>query len=299
MRKYVILLIISLLVFSGSGYAQTNENAGTRVGQFLKIGAGARVSGMGEAFSAVADDVNAIYWNPAGLMQIEDKQASFMHNEWFYDLKYEFLAYCQPTQKGVAGLSLTYLRMGDFEGKDKDDNPTGNFSAGDFALSIAYATPVNENLHLGITGKFIQQKIEVEKSNTLAIDIGLLYFNPSNKKVKMAGVIQNLGPRLKFVKEREKLPLTYKLGASYKMDKLILAGDITTPTDNDTRLNLGIEYNYTPTLSFRVGYNSQNDLDSGWTLGTGINVHNLQIDYAFIPYGELDKTHRFSLTKRF
>lgn len=299
MRKYVILLIITLVVFSDSGYAQTNENAGTRVGQFLKIGVGARVSGMGEAFSAVADDVNAIYWNPAGLMQIEDKQATFMHNEWLYDLKYEFLAYCQPTQKGVAGLSLTYLRMGDLEGKDKDDNPTGNFGAGDFALSIAYATPVNENLHLGINGKFIQQKIEVEKANTVAIDIGLLYFEPSNKKVKIAGVIQNLGARLKFVKEREKLPLTYKIGISYKKDKLILAGDITTPTDNDTRLNLGIEYSYTPTLSFRVGYNSQNDLDSGWTLGGGINLHNLQIDYAYIPYGELDKTQRFSLTKRF
>ncbi|MEW6095446.1 MAG: PorV/PorQ family protein [bacterium] len=299
MKKYMVLLIIVVLRFYVSVYAEENQDAGTCVGQFLKIGAGARACGMGEAFCAVADDVNAIYWNPAGLGQIKGKEATFMHNEWLYDLKYEFLAYCQPFQRGVNAISITYLRMGDLEGKDKDDNPIGNFAAYDYAVSIAYSIPANEDVYVGIAGKFIHQKIEKEDANGTAIDIGVLYSDPLKKGFKTAVVLQNLGTKLKFVQERENLPLTYKLGVSYKKDKLILAGDITKPKDNDTRVNLGAEYLPTSILALRVGYNSKNDLDSGWTFGAGFKLEALQIDYAFVPYGKLDDTHRFSLTTRF
>lgn len=300
MRKYIGLLLIALIMsFAISVYAGTDEKAGTCVGQFLKIGAGARACGMGEAFSAVADDINAISWNPAGLMQIKGKEATFTHNEWLYDLKYEFLAYCQPTKRGVLGFSLTYLSMGEMEGKDKDDNPIGNFDAYDNALSIAYAVVANEKVYAGINGKFIHQKIESEDANGVAIDIGVLYHDPANEKFKASWVLQNLGSSLKFVQKSEELPLTNKFGLSYIMNKLILAGDVTMPKDNKTRLNLGVEYLHTPVLTFRVGYNSQNDLDSGLTLGIGFALKPIQIDYAFIPYGELDNSHRFSLTKRF
>ncbi|MFH1563184.1 MAG: PorV/PorQ family protein [Nitrospirota bacterium] len=297
MRKYMLLLV--LVIFAVSVEAETNENAGTCVGQFLKIGAGARPCGMGEAFSAVADDVNAIYWNPAGLMQITEKEGTFMHSDWLYDLKYEFLAYCQPTKKGVSAISLTYLRMGDMEGTDNDANLIGDFGAYDYALSMAYAMPVNKNVHAGITGKIIQQKLEKENAKAIAVDIGILYFDPEKEGFKIAAVLQNLGSKLKFVQEPESLPLTCKFGAAYKKDKLTLAGDLTKPQDNDARLNIGAEYLHIQNLAFRLGYNSQNDLDKGWTLGVGFILKALQIDYAFIPYGELDNTHRFSLTKRF
>lgn len=295
MEKYII---VGLVLWASYLQAEVNENVGSCAGQFLKIGVGARACGMGEAFSAVADDVNAIYWNPAGLMQIKEKEVTFTHNEWLSDLKYEFLAYSQPTPQGVSAFSLTYLRMGEIEGKDKEDNPIGNFAAYDYALSIAYAIPANENLDLGINFKFIQQKIEKENADGMAIDMGLLYLDPSNEKFKIAAVLQNLGSKLKFVQQRENLPLTYKLGVSYKINKLTLASDVTTPEDNKTRINLGIEYFPTTNLAFRLGYNSQNDLDSGWTLGAGFRLKTLHIDYAFIPYGELDNTHRFSLTKK-
>lgn len=299
MKRYMMLMIIAVVISSEFVYAKTNENAGSCVGQFLKLGAGARPAGMGEAFSAIANDVNAIYWNPAGLMQIKEKEATFMHSEWLYDLKYEFLAYCQPTNIGASAFSITYLRMGDMEGKDKDDNPIGNFGAYDYVLSAAYAIPANENVHIGITGKFIRQKIENSTAKGLAIDIGILQLDPLPQGFKIAAVLQNLGSTLKFVKQRENLSLTYKLGMAYTKDKLTLAGDITKPEDNNTRLNLGAEYLPTPNLAFRLGYNSQNDLDSGWTYGAGFRLKTLQVDYCFISYGELDDTHRVSLTKRF
>lgn len=297
MKKYIVIGLVFLLV--SSLRAEMNKNVGTCVGQFLEIGVGARPTGMGEAFCAVADDINAIYWNPAGLMQIKGKEVTFMHNEWLYDLKYEFLAYCQPTKVGMCAFSLTYLRMGELEGKDKDDNPIGNFTAYDYALSIAYAVPANENVYVGITGKFIQQKIEKEKTSGIAIDIGMLYLDPSRKGFKVGAVLQNLGSKLKFVQKSESLPFAYKIGVSYKNDKFTFAGDITNPEDNDIRVNLGIEYVPVSILTLRIGYNSQNDLDLGFSFGAGFRLKSSQIDYAFTPYGELDNAHRFSLTTRF
>ncbi len=297
MKKYILMIVVMILAVAVE--AKTNENAGTCVGQFLKIGVGARPCGMGEAFSAVADDVNAIYWNPAGLMQIRGKEGTFMHSEWLYDLKYEFLAYCQPTQKGVNAFSITYLRMGDMEGRDKDENPLGDFGAYDYALSMAYAIPANNNLYTGITGKIIHQKIEKESAKAIALDIGILYLEPAKQGLKLAAVLQNLGTKLKFVQEDESLPLTYKFGAAYNKNKLTLAGDLTKPQDNDARANIGVEYLHTQNLAFRLGYNSQNDLDKGWTLGAGFKSNSIQFDYGFIPYGELDNAHRFSLTRRF
>ena len=88
--KYLITII--LLVFSFSEIKPQlfpvlgGQRAGISTAQFLKIGVGGRASAMGDAFVAVANDVSALYWNPAGLTQFQDNQIIFSHNEWVVDL---------------------------------------------------------------------------------------------------------------------------------------------------------------------------------------------------------------------
>jgi len=53
---------------------------------------------MGESFCAVADDINALYWNPAGIAQINERQATFMYSDWLEEIKYNYLAYFHPMQ---------------------------------------------------------------------------------------------------------------------------------------------------------------------------------------------------------
>ena len=67
------------------------QRAGISSLQFLKLGAGARAAGMGEAFVAVADDASALYYNPAGLAQFDDNEIMFTHTTWLIDLEHEFL----------------------------------------------------------------------------------------------------------------------------------------------------------------------------------------------------------------
>ncbi|MBL8016044.1 MAG: UPF0164 family protein, partial [Ignavibacteria bacterium] len=94
MKKIIYILLIFIFGVSCS-YSQLipqlgNQRAGTSSLQFLKIGAGARATGMGETFIAVSNDITALYWNPAGLMQFEESGVHFSHTEWLVDLNHEF-----------------------------------------------------------------------------------------------------------------------------------------------------------------------------------------------------------------
>ena len=85
MKKIVYIFLI-FLVSGACSYSQLipqlgNQRAGTSSLQFLKIGAGARATGMGETFIAVSNDITALYWNPAGLMQFEESGVHFSHTE--------------------------------------------------------------------------------------------------------------------------------------------------------------------------------------------------------------------------
>ncbi|MBE2219783.1 MAG: UPF0164 family protein, partial [Ignavibacteria bacterium] len=94
MKKYIYILLVLFLAEAVS-YSQLipqlgNQRAGTSSLQFLKIGVGGRATGMGETFVAVSNDITALYWNPAGLMQFEENGVHFSHNEWLVDLNHEF-----------------------------------------------------------------------------------------------------------------------------------------------------------------------------------------------------------------
>ena len=92
------LLFTVMLLWSGHGYAVTN--VGTSGAQFLKIGPGARVDSLGGAFGAIADDVTAIYWNPAGLSQLAaTTPVSGTHTVWLADTRYNFLAFRHAGRK--------------------------------------------------------------------------------------------------------------------------------------------------------------------------------------------------------
>src|SRR5687767_4320158 len=109
MRKFFAAL--GILVFS----ARLLLAAGTSSAQFLKMGAGARAAAMGNAFTAVADDVTATYWNPAGLGQIKNAQMSLMQNAGLIDTQYQYLAAAAPYKSRALGVSLYRLDHGSID----------------------------------------------------------------------------------------------------------------------------------------------------------------------------------------
>lgn len=300
------IIIILCMPFSNSHAGEINENAGTSAGQILKISVGARAASMGESYVAAADDVYAGYWNPAGLIYVGTSQIGFMHNEWFEDIRHEFLGYVQPIGDfGTISGSIAYISMGELEKTDETGNSNGTFHPYNILLSLSFGKRLNGSIALGFTSKFLQENIDVESAQAFAFDIGGLYFLPGTKLV--LGVnIQNLGTEMKFVEESFPLPRNIKVGAAYKMldNALTIVTDVNKPRDGNLNLGLGIEYKIMGIVNLRTGYKyniSGNDLGSlsGLRTGIGIDIRDYNLDYAFAPYGELGQAHRISLVASF
>src|SRR3989339_2044429 len=116
MRNLTAVLAVLGVVFCSVLQANASfskNDAGTSAAQFLKLGAGARAAGMGEAFAAVSDNADSIYWNPAGLNKIEGKSLSVMHAAWFEGITYDWASYAQKIgNAGVVGIGVQYLSCG-------------------------------------------------------------------------------------------------------------------------------------------------------------------------------------------
>jgi hypothetical protein len=295
-----LAVVVGAVILASFSLAQA---AGTSAAQFLKLGAGARAAGMGDAFCSVSDDANATYWNPAGLAQIEQAEVSMMHNSSLQDTAYQFLSGVIPMGNGVLGGFIQRLDAGTIDKYSASDVKSGSFDAGSTALGASMGRKVGENLLLGVTAKFVSESIEDESATSFAGDFGLLY----KKDIATFGLsVQNVGPAMKMVSESSPLPLTVRAGASRRFcnQKLLGAIDAVKPNDNDLSVNTGVEYKVNDMLSLRGGYKfGGSSLDvSGITninAGVGVTFNRFNFDYSVSPFGDLGIAHRVSLLFRF
>lgn len=308
--KGLKLIMIGVIILGLGSFAYAGE-AGEKGSVFLKLGQGARAIGMGETFVAVADDINSLYWNPAGLTNINDITGTFMYSDWLAQIKYNYLGAVVPVEQlnGVIGASITFLDSGDIDKTDEGGNRIGTFEGKDLSLSISYARKLDENSLIDSIGgnlKYINRKIDRKESTGFAIDIGGMKTLRGVNGLKAGWCIQNIGVKTSaFVNDKDGLPLTIKAGiANDKLlnEALTLALDVNSPSDNKINVHLGAEYRFRKFLAFRVGFKTdtidEHGTLSGITAGLGFKIPqaNLTLDYAFVDYGKLDDTHRISLT---
>lgn len=161
--------------------------------EFLNIGVDAAAFGMGKAVTATSNDVNAIYWNPAGLTKLKDQQASLMHAEYFQGIaKYDFIAYAKPiTNTSTLGISLIRFSVDDILNTTQLIDSNGNidynrislFNASDMALHVGFAKQVlMKNFDFGINAKIIHRKIgNFAQSWGFGLDAGFQYESDSYK----------------------------------------------------------------------------------------------------------------------
>ncbi|OGS27286.1 MAG: hypothetical protein A2297_00365 [Elusimicrobia bacterium RIFOXYB2_FULL_48_7] len=295
-RKALIILLVGLplMVFFSLPDLYAG-NPGTAGLQFLQIAPGARPTGMGEAFCAISDDSNAIFWNPAGLSQIQKKEVSFLYNQWIENIQLSYLTLVIPFESNVIGISVEYLSIGDIQGRDEYGNTTNVFSPYDLSAGISFSKPVSSNMLLGAAFKAITEANDNVQSSGFAVDLSALYFCGIKKNIALGLNIQNLGPEMTYAHETVPLPLNIKIGASYKPnDTLALAYDINQPNDAGTKMNMGAELLSLKPLIIRAGYGIGYDLPASYA-GIGLVLNNLKLDYGFRTTG----SHQISLSASF
>lgn len=178
------LYILPLLLCVSFAKAQTARKYSN---EFLNIGVDAAAFGMANSVIAQTGDVNSGYWNPAGLIHLQDKQISLMHASYFANIaQYDYAAFAMPVdEKSALGISVIRFGVDDIMNTTElidqngviDYNRISLFSAADYAFNISYARQLSvEGLSLGANAKVVRRVIgEFAKSWGFGIDLGLQY----------------------------------------------------------------------------------------------------------------------------
>jgi flagellar motor protein MotB len=306
----VIIGVICTLLLANVYKIGYSKGAGRCGGIFLRLDSSARAAGMGSVYTAIADTSEALFYNPAGLAQIEVPSSYFMHTEYLHklDIYSEYFAHAHKLKSGWLGLGMIYLHTTDIRREEESGEEQGQFENKELSFNLSYSKLLEKNLYLGGSIKYLHDRLEKYIAKSIALDLGVLCKNFLIDNLNIACVLQNLGPALKHYQEKSPLPLDIKLATAYKKhlfpNSLLFKGTLTSacdfiikPIERDTELNLGFEYNFVDCLKLRLGLENIFDkkkASGNISCGIGIRIFNYEIDYAYLPWQHFGNVHRFS-----
>jgi hypothetical protein len=175
----ILLLFTSIITHAQAVRKYSNE--------FMNIGVDAAALGMSNAVTAFTGDVNSGYWNPAGLLKIEDSEASLMHASYFANIaQYDYIAYAKPIDdRSAYGISVIRFGVDDILNTTELIDGQGNidynriklFSVADYAFTFSYARKLQvQGLQYGVNAKVIRRTIgEFANSWGFGFDVGLQF----------------------------------------------------------------------------------------------------------------------------
>ncbi len=302
------LTLLIFVICAASVTAKTVTKTGTTAAKFLTIGVGSRANGMGDAFTALANDGTAMYWNPAGIANLERMEIVSNYCQWIADINIMYFGLVLPfNQYGTFGINATHLSAGEME-VTTEANPEGTgefFNSGSYAIGLTYAKTLTDRFLIGGNLKYINEYILNSSAGSVAIDIGTLFKSPF-WGIRFGASISNFGGKMQITGEdltvtkdidetisgnnesvnaylatdKFDLPLMLRVGLSgdigkSKMIRTTWAVDAIHPNDNSEYINLGLEMGLLNDLIIlRAGAKAlyMKYRDENLSLGGGLNI---------------------------
>lgn len=325
MKFTLIIILLLSFTYPLMGQISVKKTAQTSM-KFLSVPVGARGSAMGDAFTAVCEGAEAMFWNPAGMARINNKwDISGGYNQWIADIKHwHFDVVYNAPLIGVFGVNVTWVDYGVFYGTVRSEtDPSGYIEMGEFepvalTAGLAYSKQVSDRFSFGVNLKYISQDFgdayigEVydydtvgNKYSTFAFDFGVLYYT-GIKDLRLGVCVQNISQELEYIEDAYSLPYIIKIGLAMDLLKafgmedpshsLTLAIDAAHPRDFTERVHFGLEYWLYEMIALRAGYKLNYDEDNV-SLGVGLREKRtgIKVDYAYNPFGNLSEVHRVSV----
>lgn len=216
-----LLRVFLFLLFLSGGSQLMAQSGGNSIYSFLNLTGSAHAAGLGgNAIATYTDDLTLVYQNPA-LLQKE------MHNHLalnFAGLKggitFGDVAYARDFKNtGVFSGNLHFISYGDFDRRTIENEKTGEFSAGEYALSFSWSKALDSALFLGVALKGIYSDLDEATSMGVAADAGLTWHN-REKQWTASLVVKNIGRQIStYYDENEDLPFEIQFGISKKLPK--------------------------------------------------------------------------------
>ena len=213
--------IISYVVMAGLLMAAVNayafEKVGTTSFQFLKVMSSARSCAMGEAFTAVAGNADAVFFNPAGLTRVQNLDASVDYLDWFLDITHiAFAGAYRVPAVGTFGVQIIATDLGEIKETSVEAlgfvdgvylGYTGNtIKPGDQVFGLSFARELTDKFSFGMTAKYAREDLGVQSTGNIIFDGGLIY-HTGFRSLELAASVRHFGPEVRFYDEIE-LPRT-------------------------------------------------------------------------------------------
>jgi len=320
-NKIFILLTLTLFSF-GFLSAGDIDRVGTASGTQTLVPAGARGLSMGGSDIAYTRGTESIYWNPAGLADLEKGEALFSNRNILANINLNYVSMGYSIGNNSLGLSIKSFNFGEIE-KTTVQHPDGTgatFSPTFATIGAVYSRQMTSRINFGMRPKVIYENIEQASSTSFAFDFGLQYRNLFNVNGLGLGLfIKNIGTDKlfdgsglltysrdkndekptshneyrKIQTESHNLPTLIKLGTTYKFEmgnnEVTLATAYKRKNFAKDVLNLGTEICFYDMLYFRTGYNfdiGEVDIEEG-----NVDTDNYGAsDYQFTIGGGLQYT---------
>ncbi len=300
MKTQIFKLIAALMVLAGFSSSLWAKGAGTSGGLTLIETSGARSAAMGEAFSAMSNELCAMNYNPASLGTLKTGQASFMYQKGLVEDSYGQFIIGAPRKNGAWGLQVGYYNGGDMEVSfDGNTSQTVNAQR-DLMLNFGYGWNVRES-SIGLNLKYLSSElIEREKATAYAADFGLSM--PVGSRLRIGGAVQNFGTQMKYVDEGDNLPRIVRAGMAINLIQgrsplTLLMDSPYFMNEAELRPAVGLELGL-GVLALRAGYRKLGDANE-FSVGTGFLLGRTSFDYSFGMMQDFDSQQRVSLSMRF
>ena len=299
-KKGSFLFFLTLATCYLTLMAHALGQAGTDIA-ILNAGVGARALGMGSAFTAISDNADAPYWNPAGLALITSCEITTMQTKLSTDADHYYLSYVNPLWGGTLGISWIQVGTGNLTQTSSEvdsHNEVQNLNSFSYfsnAYLLSYGKKINDHISFGLTGKYLSSDMQVTGGQGYGYSLTpgfLLILAPWD--LTLGFKVDELFNEQKWgTGAVEKVPAKLRVGIAYGMQsrgKLALDLAQTIRSGYDTALSAGYEWT-NEALALRLGYNN------GITAGAGFISGMVQLDYAYVTQDALSRSnvHRVSL----
>lgn len=303
LKKWILELGICLYLVSWSLVlpALALDQAGQDIA-ILKAGVGARPLGMGGAFTAIADNADAPYWNAAGLGFINDNEITSMQTRLSTDADHYYLSYVQPALGGTLGISWVQVGLGTItqtSNEVDENNEVVNLSVFSYfanAYLVSYGKKLNDSLSLGITGKYLTSdmtQISGGQASGYSISPGMLMLLPNDWRLGFM-VDELLNEQTWGTGTVEKVPPKLRVGLAHTQPSPgVFAVDVIQTLKEGYSATAVLGYEWARDgFSLRMGY------ADGISAGAGFVSGPARVDYAYVTQMALsrDNVHRISLS---
>ena len=306
-RLSTFILAITVLVFAATDAQAGLKKLGNAGFSFLKVTQSARTAGMGDAYTAVANDIHSIYWNPAGLIHLTRPAFTLGYNNWMVDSKFYSGALAAKFGTQAIGISIISFTPDAFEETTIfQPNGTGNMiQDNDIAIGLSYAIQFTDKLSFGAQARYIQEKLYNDTNTGIDVSVGTLFYT-GFRSLRLAMSLKNFGQDIVIIDDTAFRPLVYNIAVAMEVYgnlgdpiSLTLAADNAFFVDYEGRLHTGAELWLHNMLALRGGWKFNNDSES-YSLGFGLKYNVAErpftLDVSYSDMGELlDATYRVSI----